>query len=72
MLRLWNRLVILPENRLTKHVFINDYYLAMSNFDNWCKQIWSILNSVGEDLFFTRSICNIVDISKKLLKKTRK
>ena len=35
MLRLWNRLVNMSDDRLTKHIFVNDYYLSMSNFENW-------------------------------------
>ena len=34
MLRMWNRFVILPQSRLTKHVFMNDFYLACSGYNN--------------------------------------
>ena len=34
ILRLWNRLLNLPDDRLTKQIFINDYYLAQSGHEN--------------------------------------
>ena len=60
MLRLWNRLVSMPDDRVTKQIFVNDYYLAMSNFENWCTSIYRILNVLHkENLFYERQPCDI-------------
>ena len=60
MLRLWNRLLLFDPNRLTAHIFVNDYYMAQGNIKNWCYNIWQIMCSIGcEDLFYSRSKCDI-------------
>ena len=68
IIRLWNKLITLPADRLTKHIFLNDIYLAMSNNKvNWCKNVHKILNIIGlEDLFYNRLQCDI-DLLKKRL-----
>ena len=68
ILRLWNRLIALNDERLTKHIFVNDFYLAMSNFENWCTNVWRIFKAVDEEnLFYNREPCDINVISKKLM-----
>ena len=42
-LRLWNRLLNMDENRLTKHIFQWDY---MKCRNNWCHDIKTLLKSV--------------------------
>lgn len=60
ILRLWNRLVTMADNRLTKHIFVNDFYLSMSNYDNWCTDVWRILSLTHqEDTFYNREICDL-------------
>ena len=57
ILRMWNRLVKLDDDRLTKHVFINDWYLAQSDSKNWCTNVFHILHCVGlEDDHSVRGI----------------
>ena len=65
ILRLWNRLVSMSDDRVTKNIFVNDYYLAMSNFDNWCTNVWRIMNAVDrEDTFYTREPCDVDSMTK--------
>ena len=67
ILRHWNKLVELPETRTTKHVFINDFYLACSNFDNWCMDVFNIASAIGEEeVFYNRGMFDIDDARKKL------
>ena len=44
VLRLWNRLVNMNENRLTKKVFNYDY--SMTGGKNWCSEVKTILTKV--------------------------
>ena len=70
MLRLWNKMVQMPEERLTKHVFVHDFYLAQSNYSNWCTKVFQILSSIEqEDTFYNREVCDIAGIQEKLLSK---
>jgi hypothetical protein len=67
MLRLWNRLNNLENDRLTKVVFMNDYQLAGTNVKNWCSNIKSIFATIGEEeVYNNRQQCNIDYISAKL------
>ena len=43
MLRFCNRLLKLPENRLTKRIFIDIFYLVQSGHENWCSNVFKIL-----------------------------
>ena len=36
ILRLWNRILKLPDDCLTKKIFIDDYCLVQSGHKNWC------------------------------------
>ncbi len=44
MLRLWNHLIQLPENRLVKRIFNVDHHMKKNN---WCTQIDNILSKLG-------------------------
>ena len=45
MLRLWNRLVSMENNRLTKKIFLYDLNRNASN--SWCSEIKVILDKIG-------------------------
>ena len=45
MLRLWNRLVGMDYNRLTKQIFLNDFNRNRNN--SWCSEIKFIFNKIG-------------------------
>ena len=69
ILRLWNRLVQMSDDRLTKQIFINDFYLAMSDYQNWCKDIWQILCTLEmEDTFYNRETCDLNYVREQLYK----
>ena len=56
ILRLWNRILKLPDDRLTKKIFINDYYLAQSEHKNCCWNVFKILEKINlEKSFYERT-----------------
>ena len=58
MLRLWNRLVSMDNNRLTKKIFLYDLYINRNN--SWCSEIRTIFDKIGLfDNFQNRNICDI-------------
>ena len=64
MLRLWNRLVDMNDNRLTKRVFIWDFELCK----NWCNEVKQLLNSIGYlNLFNNVEVCNIKTMQSSLV-----
>ena len=68
ILRMWNKLIQLDDNRLTQNVFINDYYLAQSGHENWCTYVYKILEVINEeDVFYDRQVVNIQTAKVKLL-----
>ena len=48
--RLWNRLVNMNENRITKKIFVNDYNLDSER--TWCSGVKSIFNEIDESTVF--------------------
>lgn len=52
MIRLWFRLVSMPETRITKKVFRWDYDLSRTGKANWCKDIKAIFNSVNLGYYY--------------------
>ena len=60
VLRFWNRLLKLPDNRLTKQIFIDDFYLAQSGHENWCSNVFKTLEKLNlEHLFYERKMVDI-------------
>ena len=70
VLRFWNRLLKLPDNRLTKRIFIDDFYLAQSGHENWCSNVFKILGKLNlEHLFYERKMVDIKEIKDQLMNK---
>ena len=70
MLRFWNRLLKLSDNRLTKRIFIDDFYLAQSGHENWCSNVFKILEKLNlEHLFYERKLVDITEIKDQLMNK---
>ena len=68
MLRFWNRLLKLPDNCLTKRIFIDDFYLAQSEHENWCPNVFKILEKLNlEHLFYERKMVDIKEIKDQLM-----
>ena len=66
MLKYWNRLLSLPDNSITKCVFLNDYQL---NYKNWSNEIENILDEINmTSIFQNKTKCNI-ELAKCLLLK---
>ena len=66
MVRFWNRLLKLEDNRLTSRVFQWDWNLSMYN-KNWCSDIKGIFNEVNLlTNFNNKLICDIEQITASL------
>ena len=64
MISLWNRYIGMDPNRLTKKLFEYDYNI---NNKNWTSEIHIILRNTGqEEMFLSKSHCDIQDTEKKL------
>ena len=63
VLRFLNRLLKLPDNRLTKRIFIDDFYLAQSGHENWCSNVFKVLEKLNlKHLFYERKMVDIKEI----------
>jgi hypothetical protein len=63
IVRLWNRLIAMPNNRLTKRVF----NWNLSHQEKWSMEVGRIFKSVDmEDHFTARESCNIKVIGDKI------
>ena len=65
MLRYWNRLIVMKDERITKKVFNTDY----ENSGLWCKHIQSILAELGlSEVYVDKVVVNIVYCKHKMYK----
>ena len=62
MSRLWNRLIVMDDSRLTKQIFQWDYDKCKGN---WCQEMKEFFNSVDEDCYTHKTECNVNNISDK-------
>ena len=68
ILQISNRLLKLPDNHLTKRIYIDDFYLAQSGHDNWCSHVFKILEKLNlEYLFYERKMVDINEIKDQLM-----
>ena len=66
MLQLWNRLIKMSNDRLTKCVFNVDFEKSTGN-KNWCSEVRDILGSIGEENAFTKKqTCDIAYCKQKM------
>ena len=64
MLRYWNRLIKMNEDRLTKKLFLIDKQIAKNN---WSEEVKCILVKAGKvDIFENNTICDLNEISQAL------
>ena len=64
MIRFWNRLINMPDSRLTKQVFLADFN---RNINNWCSEIEQIFDSVNCLVIFQERItCDLLLFESKL------
>ena len=60
-------------DRLTKDVFINDFYLAVSGYKIWYKNVWDILTAVDlEESFINLHTIDIQQLKASLLEKQKR
>ena len=65
IIRYWNRLILLDENRLTKTVFNSDYETCQ-NKNNWCSDIKNMLGTIGlSDYFYNRETIDSSPATRK-------
>ena len=62
MLRMWNRLCKMPNDRLTKQIFLWDYRLCRNNWSSEVSQIFQSLNLQQE--FLDQTECDLNDASQ--------
>jgi hypothetical protein len=66
MLRMWNRLVLLDDNRITKQVFNMDYIRCQNN---WCSEVKDIMTKLGlNDQFTSRQPINLEEAKQSITK----
>ena len=54
---------ISPLLLITKQIFIDDFYLAQSGHENWCSNVFKILEKLNlEHLFYERKMVDIKEI----------
>ena len=54
-------------SRLTKGIFINDFYLTQSGHENWCLNVFKTLEKLNlEYLFYERKLVDIKGIKDQL------
>ncbi|XP_060563130.1 uncharacterized protein LOC132722622 [Ruditapes philippinarum] len=65
MLRMWNRLVSLDDNRITKQVFNVDYSHCQNN---WCSEMKDIMSKIGmNDNFINRQPINLATAKHSII-----
>ena len=70
MLRLWNRLTKMPNDRLTKQIFNAEYHMQ---HDNWSSKVKEILTMVElKTVFENREICDLVSVEELFRQKAKK
>jgi len=63
VLRYWNRLILLDENRLTKKIFQSDF----ESNSPWCKRVKTILSDIGlVDLYSNKMYVNIDECRNRM------
>ena len=71
VIRFWNRLIDMPDSRLTKHIFTIEYDSVKtrgSTVKNWFTHIRNTLDSIGLKHFFdNRTKCDMEDCKSRLL-----
>ena len=66
IVRLWNRLLKLPESRLTRKIFDLDYS-ASSTVNNWCSKVKNIFQKTGNlELFDSKSFYDLKHLADLL------
>ena len=64
MLRYWNRVIRLDDNRLTKHILNWDYNLFVNN---WSTEIHSIMQNIGNIISFeSKDVIDLTMVKSKL------
>jgi hypothetical protein len=62
VLRLWCRLIMMPASRLTKRIFLWDYELSMSGYNNWSNFVKTLFYETGYPLMYD-NIFSPIDVS---------
>ena len=64
MVRLWNRLISMPDVRVTKQIFMWDYRL---NSNNWAHDMLKLFTEIGlQNNFYNLETCNLSSIKEHL------
>lgn len=63
MLRMWNRLCTMPDDRLTKLIFLWDYNICRNNWSSEVSQIFDSLHM--PDVFVERTECDLSNVTQR-------
>ena len=67
MLRYWNRLVKMSDDRLTKKIFIYDYEQSRNGCRNWCSDVECILDDINKfEPYLDKSECLLEEAQNRL------
>jgi len=65
IIRFWNRMIEMDENRLTKRIFNTDY---SSCHDNWCSKTLKLLQDINSsDSFYLKQTLNLTYVENTLI-----
>ena len=63
MLKYWNRLIEMPDSRLTKQIFYYDWEKCKNNL---CSKVKDVPNQNSLDVFMTKSHCDIPLVTESM------
>ena len=64
MLRLWNRLILMDDDRLTKCAFNADYEI---NQNNWCQDVKHVMSCLGfSNHYENKSVINLSNANDRM------
>ena len=64
MLRYWNRLMLMDDSRITKHIFKWDKSI---NKRNWCNEVFKILSQIDQSDVFNEESCINLDRASDII-----
>ena len=64
VIRLWNRILLFDDTRITKKVFNHDYNICQNN---WCEEIKRIMTTIGlSNHYDNKEIVNMTEVQEKV------
>ena len=65
MIRLWNRILLFDDTRITKKVFNHDYNICQNN---WCEDLKRIMTTIGlSNHYDNKEIVSMTEVQERVL-----